>query len=364
MLPKSAGERIDYVLIKLGLIAETDLACAYGAYCELPVLRAQDLPDRPVLGERLKLSYLKSNRILPISCAAGVLLLGTVDPFIGELARTLSYMLDLKIELAVLSPALHEEALRRVYGEAGSEAGADVEQAAALLADEGGDVDIDRLRDIANEAPVIRLVNQIIARAVERRASDIHLEPGRDALAIRYRVDGFLQLEQTVPPTLRAALTTRIKIMAKLDIAERRLPQDGRIKTAVRGEEIDIRVATLPTFFGESIVMRILDRSRVELDLDKLGLDFATKARLAGLMSLPNGIILVTGPTGSGKTTTLYSALRKLNRSGAEAVHGRGSGGVSARGHQPGAGAAANWPGLPDSIAVNPAAGSGYHHDR
>ena len=311
---ESAGERIDYVLIKLGLIAETDLACAYGSYCELPVLRAQDLPDRRVLGDRLKLSYLKSNLILPISCGEGVLLLGTVDPFIGELARTLSYMLDLKIELTVLSPALHEEALRRVYGEAGSEGHAEVEQAAALLADEGGDVDIDRLRDIANEAPVIRLVNQIIARAVERRASDIHLEPGRDALAIRYRVDGFLQLEQTAPSSLRAALTTRIKIMAKLDIAERRLPQDGRIKTAVRGEEIDIRVATLPTFFGESIVMRILDRSRVELDLDKLGLDLATKARLAGLMSLPNGIILVTGPTGSGKTTTLYSALRKLNR--------------------------------------------------
>ena len=311
---ESAGERIDHVLIKLGLIAENDLACAYAAYCGLPVLAAEDLPDRPVLGERLKISYLKSNRILPISCAGGVLLLGTVDPFISELVRTLSYMLDLRIELAVLAPALYEEGLRRVYGEAGTEGRADVEQAAALLADEGGDLDIDRLRDIANEAPVIRLVNQIIARAVERRASDIHLEPGRDALAIRYRIDGFLQLEQTAPPSLRATLTTRIKIMAKLDIAERRLPQDGRIKTAVRGEEIDIRVATLPTFFGESIVMRILDRSQVELDIDKLGLDPALKDRLAGLMSLPNGIILVTGPTGSGKTTTLYSALRKLNR--------------------------------------------------
>jgi general secretion pathway protein E len=311
---ESAGERIDHVLIKLGLIAESDLTSAYAGYCGLPVLGAPDLPDRPILTERLKLSYLKSNRILPISTAAGVLRLGTVDPFIGELVRSLSYLLDLKIELAVLSPALYEEALRRIYGEAGGEAGADVEQVAALVDDEGGDLDIDRLRDIANEAPVIRLVNQIIARAVERRASDIHLEPGRDALAIRYRVDGFLQLEQTAPASLRAALTTRIKIMAKLDIAERRLPQDGRIKTANRGEEIDIRVATLPTFFGESIVMRILDRSRVELDLDKLGLDLVTKQRLAGLMSLPNGIVLVTGPTGSGKTTTLYSALKKLNR--------------------------------------------------
>ena len=311
---ESAGERIDHVLIKLGLIAETDLASAYAAYCGLPVLRAQDLPERPVLGERLKSPYLKSNRILPVSHEAGVLLLGTVDPFIGELARTLGYMLDLRIELAVLTPALYEEALRRIYGESETEGRADVEQVAALVADEGGDLDIDRLRDIANEAPVIRLVNQIIARAIERRASDIHLEPGRDALAIRFRVDGYLQLEQTAPASLRAALTTRIKIMAKLDIAERRLPQDGRIKTAFRGEEIDIRVATLPTFFGESIVMRILERSRVDLDIDKLGLDIATMERLASLMSLPNGIILVTGPTGSGKTTMLYSALRKLNR--------------------------------------------------
>jgi general secretion pathway protein E len=311
---EAAGERLDHVLVKLGLIAEGDLAAAYAAYCGLRLLRAQDLPEQAVLGQRLKLSYLKSNHILPIACESRILLLGTIDPFIGELARTLSYMLDLQVELAVLSPALLEQGLRRIYGDSGGEAPADVEQVAALVGQEAGELDIDRLRDIANEAPVIRLVNQIIARAVERRASDIHVEPGRDALSIRYRVDGFLQHEQTAPASLRAALTTRIKIMAKLDIAERRLPQDGRIKTAVRGVEIDIRVATLPTLFGESIVMRILDRSRVELDLDKLGLDAAIKERLAGLMSLPNGIILVTGPTGSGKTTTLYSALKTLNQ--------------------------------------------------
>jgi general secretion pathway protein E len=161
---------------------------------------------------------------------------------------------------------------------------------------------------------VIRLVNQIIARAVERRASDIHIEPGRDSVAVRYRIDGFLQHGQSVPATLRAALTTRIKIMAKLDIAERRMPHDGRIKTAVRGVEIDIRVSTLPTFFGEGIVMRILDRSHVELDFTKLGLDAVTQTSLHKLMSLPNGIVLVTGPTGSGKTTTLYTALKHLNR--------------------------------------------------
>jgi general secretion pathway protein E len=214
----------------------------------------------------------------------------------------------------VIAPAEIERALRTLYQDTGTEAHADVGEDTASVIDEGSEYDIERLRDIANEAPVIRLVNQIISRAVERGASDVHIEPGRDTVAIRYRIDGFLQQDRIVPAALRAALTTRIKIMAKLDIAERRLPHDGRIKTAVRGVEIDIRVSTLPTVFGESIVMRILDRTRVELDFTKLGLDTGTQEKLTGLMKLPNGIVLVTGPTGSGKTTTLYTALKNLTR--------------------------------------------------
>ena len=223
-------------------------------------------------------------------------------------------MLEVDIDLAVIAPAEIERALRTLYQDTGTEAHADVGEDAAAVIDEGREYDIERLRDIANEAPVIRLVNQIISRAVERGASDVHIEPGRDTVAIRYRIDGFLQQDRIVPAALRAALTTRIKIMAKLDIAERRLPHDGRIKTAVRGVEIDIRVSTLPTVFGESIVMRILDRTRVELDFTKLGLDTGTQEKLNRLMKLPNGIVLVTGPTGSGKTTTLYTALKNLNR--------------------------------------------------
>ncbi|WP_198030114.1 GspE/PulE family protein [Bradyrhizobium sp. Tv2a-2] len=311
---EATAERLDHVLVKLGLIAEADLAAAYAAYCDLPLLTGRDIPDQPIMADRLKLSFLKANRLLPISCAADLLVLASVDPFVDELARAVSYMLDLRVELAILPPAAMEEAMRRLHGEIGLEARRDVEHVAALVAGDGGDLDLDRLRDIANEAPVIRLVNQIIARAVERRASDIHIEPGPEAIAIRYRIDGFLQHEKAAPAPLRAALTTRIKIMAKLDIAERRMPQDGRIKTAVRGVEIDIRVATLPTVLGESIVMRILDRSRVELDFDKLGLDAITRGRLDHLMALPNGIVLVTGPTGSGKTTTLYTGLKQLNR--------------------------------------------------
>lgn len=311
---ETASERLDFVVVKLGLISESDLCIAYATYCNLPLVGPGDVPDQPVLADRLKLSFLKANRILPVSFDSKRLLIATADPFADEPAKAISYMLDVRVDVAVITPAEIERALRTLYDDVGAEAHTDEEQAAALVNGEGSEFDIERLKDIANEAPVIRLVNQIISRAVERGASDIHIEPGRDAVAVRYRIDGFLQQERLVPAVLRAALTTRIKIMAKLDIAERRLPHDGRIKTAVRGVEIDVRVSTLPTVFGESIVMRILDRTRVELDFTKLGLDEATQASLHRLMSLPNGIVLVTGPTGSGKTTTLYTALKHLNR--------------------------------------------------
>jgi len=311
---EAASERLDFVVVKLGLMSESDLCIAYAAYCHLPLVGPGDLPDEAVLADRLKLAFLKANRMLPISFDGKSLLIATADPFVEEVAQAIRYMLDVKVNLAVIAPAEIERALRMLYRDAVGEIHTDEEQIAALVSGDGSEFDIERLRDIANEAPVIRLVNQIISGAVERAASDIHIEPGRDSVTVRYRIDGFLQQERLVPATLRAALTTRIKIMAKLDIAERRLPHDGRIKTAVRGVEIDIRVSTLPTVFGESIVMRILDRTRVELDFSKLGLGHATQASLQRLMSLPNGIVLVTGPTGSGKTTTLYTALKNLNR--------------------------------------------------
>jgi general secretion pathway protein E len=166
----------------------------------------------------------------------------------------------------------------------------------------------------ANATPIIRFVDLILYQAIQDRASDIHFEPFENEFKIRYRVDGALYEMSPPPRHLALPVISRVKVMANMNIAERRLPQDGRIKTVVRGVEIDIRVSTLPTVFGESVVMRILDRTRVELDFTKLGLDEATQASLQRLMALPNGIILVTGPTGSGKTTTLYTALNNLNR--------------------------------------------------
>ena len=180
--------------------------------------------------------------------------------------------------------------------------------------EEASEADVQRLRDIANEAPFIRLVNQIIGDAVEAKSSDIHIEPGVDGVAVRYRIDGHLRQAQLLASGLRAAVTSRLKIMAKLDIAERRMPQDGRIKIPVRGVDIDFRVSTIPTVYGESVVMRILDRSRVELNFAKLGFDADRISAFEALMDQPNGIVLVTGPTGSGKTTTLYTALERLDR--------------------------------------------------
>jgi general secretion pathway protein E len=308
----ATSERLDLVLVKLGLLSETALAAAYAQYFGLPTV--SNLPGQPVLRDRLRLPFLKANRILPLAYDGKVARVAVVDPFTDESVRAVGYLLDASIERLIIAPAEFDRALRLLYQRLRDEADDDEVHVVAVANADSNDLDVQRLRDIANEAPVVRLVNQIISNAVEHAASDIHIEPRPDVIAVRYRIDGFLQPERSVPPSLRAALVTRIKIMAKLDIAERRLPQDGRIKTAVRGVEIDIRVSTLPTAFGEGIVMRILDRTRVELELSKLGLSLASQAGLRRLLQMPNGIILVTGPTGSGKTTTLYAALQELNR--------------------------------------------------
>ncbi|MFQ5589442.1 MAG: GspE/PulE family protein, partial [Nitrospiria bacterium] len=172
---------------------------------------------------------------------------------------------------------------------------------------------VDHLRDMASEAPIIRLVNLVTARAIERGASDIHLEPFEENLRVRYRVDDILQEVETLPKHLHAAVTSRIKIMANLNIAERRLPQDGRIKMRLSGREIDFRVSTIPTSYGESVVLRVLDRSSLILSLDELGFSEKNKRDYEKMMTRPYGMILVTGPTGSGKTTTLYTTLEKIN---------------------------------------------------
>src|SRR5690606_11953151 len=202
-----------------------------------------------------------------------------------------------------------DELIERWHGQGRSAMEGIVENAEG----EAGFDDVEHLRDLASEAPVIRLVNLVIQRAVERRACDIQIEPLENRLKVRYSVDGVLEEGESPPVNLTARVISRIKIMAKLNIAERRLPQDGRIMARVQGKELDLRVSTVPTAHGESVVMRLLDRETVVLDFGKLGFGPQFMPRFQKVLEQPHGILLVTGPTGSGKTTTLYTALSKLN---------------------------------------------------
>jgi general secretion pathway protein E len=302
------GERLDRVLTKLGLLPEAGLADALSNFLSLALVRPSDAPLERILPDLIEADFVRRNRVLPLALRDGVLSVGVTDPLNAEPIRALAYLTGLTVNVQIFAPADFEKTFDALYAVDANNTGG-----AASSGSEASELDVQRLRDIASEAPVIRLVHQIITSAVEARASDIHIEPNVDQVLVRYRIDGMLRTAQALAPTLRAAITSRVKIMSKLDIAERRMPQDGRIKVAVRGVDIDFRVSTIPTIFGESVVMRILDRTRVELDFAKLGFSAAHISALNSLMREPNGIILVTGPTGSGKTTTLYTALRSLN---------------------------------------------------
>jgi general secretion pathway protein E len=307
---EATAERFDQVLTKLGLLSETDLTAEYSKYLSIPLVLPTEIPPAPVLGDVLSVDFVRRNKVMPLSCDGNALVIAMVDPFNHDPVRAIAFLTGRETILRIIAPAEFDKVFESLY--VGSEAKAYGSGPAGI--GDASDIDIQRLRDIASEAPIIRLVNQLIANAVEGGASDIHVEPNAEALLIRHRIDGLLRTAQVLKLGLRAAVTSRIKIMAKLDIAERRLPQDGRIKIAVRGVDIDFRISTIPTAFGESVVMRILDRSRVELDFASLGFDKGQIAKFEDFLGRANGVVLVTGPTGSGKTTTLYTMLKMLNR--------------------------------------------------
>jgi len=306
------GQRLDAVLNQLGLVSERGLAGAFSALLGLSVAEVDRYPtDAPLFAEHLTPRFLRHARAVPLALEDGTLVLGMADPLdqFTPAAVAAATRHPVRVEIAV--PIELEAALNRLYPEDdaddGASASADVDPGERLLDD------AERLKDLASEAPVIRLVNQLITRAVETQASDIHIEPFEDRLRVRYRYDGVLHEAESPSLRLAAAITSRIKIMARLDIAERRLPQDGRIKLAVRGQDVDFRVSTIPALHGETVVLRILDRSAVAFDYVRLGLSPAVVQKFSAALELPNGIVLVTGPTGSGKTTTLYTGLLGLN---------------------------------------------------
>jgi general secretion pathway protein E len=307
-----SGERLEHVLARLGMVSDKDLADALADYLGIALATARDLPAEPVLEDRLRRSFLRDKQLLPIEDRGDAVVVAMVHPLDTYACDAVRFATGKQVIRQVVYPADFEAAYARLYGEGKSEIRQIFEQAAEREGDPFGD-DIDRLKDVASEAPVIRLVNHLITRAVESRASDIHIEPMESELRIRYRVDGVLQPVESPPQHLASHVISRIKIMAKLNIAERRLAQDGRISIAVRGKDIDMRVATTPTIHGESVVLRILDRGGLDLSFATLGFDDELTAAFRALVAEPHGIVLVTGPTGSGKTTTLYTALMELN---------------------------------------------------
>jgi len=308
------GGRLDRVLTQLGLISERGLAEALAQLVAAPIVRPADYPDTALFVDRLKPKFLRKVHALPIVESEGRAVLAMADPLDVFTRNAVAAALGRPIAVAVAVPIELEAAFDRLYSEPGEQDGEGEATLDAVVADaEPAEEDAERLKDLASEAPVIRLVNQMIARAVETHASDIHLEPFPDRLRVRYRYDGVLHELEPPPARLQAAIISRIKIMARLDIAERRLPQDGRIKLTVRGHEIDFRVSTVPSLHGEKVVLRVLDRTAVEFDYEKLGLPQDIWQGIERALELPNGMVLVTGPTGSGKTTTLYTGLLKLN---------------------------------------------------
>ena len=305
-------DKLGKILADLGYVAARDVLAALSEQLEIPIVAAAEFPALSPAIEGLSARFMRQFRFLPLAVEDSTVTLAMADPLDFETISAVRLYTKLNVR-ALLAPETDVlAALEKYFPGEEEEAGSG--SAAAAVSGAAETEDVEQLRDMASEAPVIRLVNNLIARAVEQRASDIHLEPFEKVFRVRYRVDGVLYNVDAPPRELRAAVISRLKLMARLNIAERRLPQDGRIQLRTLGKEIDLRVSTMPTLYGESVVMRLLDRSAGDFyDLPNLGFSETMLARMEHHTSQPHGIFLVTGPTGSGKSTTLYSALKRIN---------------------------------------------------
>ncbi len=299
------GKPLADVLVQLGLVSEVDVARARAELHELPLLSADDFPAAVPVVQGLQRGFLLAHHVLPLAVEGDTLRVALADPGDGFVIKALRLASGMALQLAVAVPGDIDKALNEPIdaddGDATGDVGVD------------GDEFVEHLRDLASEAPVIRLVNTLVGRVIDLRASDIHLEPFDDGLHLRYRVDGVLETAEVIAPRQGAAVCSRIKLLAHLDIAERRLPQDGRIRVRVKGRELDLRVSTVPSVHGESVVMRVLDRAAVRLSLEAMRMPDDTLQAFASMLARPHGILLVTGPTGAGKTTTLYAGLSRLD---------------------------------------------------
>jgi len=309
---RRSGERLGEALVALEGASADDVARALALQRGLTFLSRDEIPSTLPVLDALSPKYMRQYSVCPVGVDGSSVTVATADPTNVVLLDDLRQALGARLTVCVAPGEAILAAIERTWGNTPPTA---LQQIVAGVASPAGELeeDVTHLRDLALEAPVVRLVNLLLEEAVQADASDIHIEPFESTLRVRYRIDGLLYDQEAPPRRLQAALASRIKLMAEMNIAERRLPQDGRIRVTVQGRRIDIRVSTIPTVHGESIVMRLLDRSSVFLPFDRLGLSSGMAEELGRLIRRPHGITLVTGPTGSGKTTTLYAALDKIN---------------------------------------------------
>ena len=305
---RETSDRLVSVLLKLGLLSESDLAAQLVNFAGVERLPISQLPTVAPELPNLNVQFLRARELVPISVTDSALDIACWDGLDEASLPILEFALEKSVRRYIGTREEILRALEQLYPR-DSSADKKIDFSGSLVEEE----EVDRLKDLASDEPVIRFVQQLINQAVIARASDIHIEPSERVLIVRLRMDGLLKEIGTYPLSLAASVVSRIKVMAGLNIADRRLPQDGRIRVTIQGKEIDFRVATSPTLHGEGVVLRILDRQDVALDFDALGFDDTLKKVVREAIAHPYGIVLVTGPTGSGKTTTLYAALKEIN---------------------------------------------------
>ncbi|MBI5534674.1 MAG: type IV-A pilus assembly ATPase PilB [Deltaproteobacteria bacterium] len=314
---KKAGSNLGYALAKLGYLSEGEMTNFLSAQYRVPAINLDEYEIDPEVLKLVSKEVCEKHRIIPVSRTGSTLIVAMSDPTNLNAIDDIKFLTAFNVEPVVGSENAIAAAIERYYnaGPSYDEVMAGFEEGEIAFGEDEEEINIGELEKASEDAPVVRLVNMILLNAIKRGASDIHVEPYEKKLRVRYRVDGVLLEEMSPPLKLKNAIVSRLKIMASLDIAERRLPQDGRIKLKLgKGREMDFRVSSLPTLWGEKVVLRLLDKSNLQLDMTKLGFDEGPLNDFKWAIGQPWGMVLVTGPTGSGKTTTLYSALSDLNK--------------------------------------------------
>jgi general secretion pathway protein E len=308
------------LIVELGFLSEDDLLPVLRDHFDMPVASLRDIPAAalPLEFAPGTVEFFKHGRMAPVKVDGRELLVAITDPLDVSRLHALELATGLKVRPLLAKEKEISARIEALFGNgnAGEAAAAPARELEGIIDEE----DVSHLRDMASEVPVIRMVNQMLVRALESRASDVHIEPFENQLKVRYRIDGILHETEPPPRQLRAAVISRLKILAQLNIAERRLPQDGRIKIRLAGKDVDLRIATVPTLYGESVVIRLLERGQIFTELEALGFPAGILEQFNAMILKPHGMILVTGPTGSGKTTTLYGALQKINDPGKKII--------------------------------------------